>query len=739
MATLRKIAVIIPVYKNIALTEKCIEHCLPSILLESGQLILIDDASPEPGMNAMLEKWRRRYPQTITVITNASNQGFTASVNLGLKVAKGKDVVLLNSDAITPRHWLQVLLKEASKNKLVGTITPLSNNSTITSIPLKNAGSVQFLDFDVDQINSAFDYELPLIPSPTGIGFCMFISADCLARTGRFDVENFGKGYGEENDFCQRALKAGFLNALSGNLYCHHVGSVSFGESSSSRMEAANHTMHRLHPNYHIDVSNWIARDPLGPCRILRTLQVVKRVGLPIVLHVNHGLGGGTTKYVHSILANTSEKVHHVILKGRRNPDDHISITFGWPFQSAFEEIVLKDNGDVLRLLDALGIDCVHIHHLAGVPADIVSWIQAEKSPPHIITFHDYYLIRGNPFLTDSAGEYVGIQASPLDSPLNGVCSHPFSYESWFTQCEALIKSSACNIFPSKDTHARYCEAFSDVPNARIVPHDNIHAITQKPNGSLSSKHGHRKYKIAALGALSVEKGADFLEKIAQVSSRIRHSRLQFQIIGYAYRQLKSVEQTGPYADEDLGSLIARNHVDCLIFASRCPETYSYTLSQAIYSGLPIIAPAFGSFEERLLGYPESLLYPPGIELEELVGRIHAFLDSRVSPSASLPLDAPKPTINDYYLTDYLALLDVLRSQARAVNPAIVYEIVQKSLPLGGHRKEARKRVLNIAIGIYRHPLISPIARIVPFQLIRSLKEWVYPWPIQIDKNRGKS
>ena len=723
------ISVILPVYRDIELTRECLNRCLSAIIAEEGRLILINDASPEAGMQAMLDEFKAQHPHIITLINNQQNKGFTASVNTGLQVAKGDDIVLLNSDVLTPRNWLQILRKEASRNKHVGTITPLSNNSTITSIPKRNLGSDQFLRYDVDIINQAFELELPLVITPTGIGFCMFINAQCVARVGKLDVKNFGKGYGEENDFCQRALKAGFLNALTPNLYCHHIGSVSFGKSTQSRIEKAYHTLHKLHPNYHLDVASWIARDQLAPARILRTLQISKQVGRAIVLHINHSLGGGTTKYVNSLLSSSSHEILHIVLNGRRHEKDHLTITFDWPGQGAFEEIGVSDNQDALLFLGALGVDCVHIHHLVGVPREIIDWTQDDNSPPHIITFHDYYLINGNPILANSKGEYVGIEASPLDSPLHKIYSHPFHYESWPDESKRLIQSSSCNIFPSDDTYQHYLQAFTTIPNAQIIAHDNANALTCDRNQHGKQAGDTERYQVVALGALSREKGADFIEKTARASKLIKNS-LEFKIIGFAYRNLKFVDQLGAYRDEDLQKLIRVNFSDCIFFANRWPETYSYTLSEAMCSGLPIVAPQIGSFPERLRNHPCCLLYDPKISPRELASEIRNFLDRTATKNKSLN----SLEVNKFYKTDYIAMINHLRCADKFPDPAVVFAIASKSLPTRRYRKAIRGRILNLILILYRHPLASLPARLLPFGLIRQLKEWIYPWPIQADR-----
>ena len=45
-----------------------------------------------------------------------------------------------------------------------------------------------------------------------------------------------------------------------------------------------------------------------------------------------------------------------------------------------------------------------------------------------------------------------------------------------------------------------------------------------------------------------------------------------------------------------------------IFFPGQCPETYSYTLSYALATGLPIVAPRLGALSERLTDYPQAWL-----------------------------------------------------------------------------------------------------------------------------------
>lgn len=63
---------------------------------------------------------------------------------------------------------------------------------------------------------------------PTAVGFCMWIRRAALNMVGDFDQATFGRGYGEENDFCLRIAAHGWRSVLCDNAYVVHQGGVSF-------------------------------------------------------------------------------------------------------------------------------------------------------------------------------------------------------------------------------------------------------------------------------------------------------------------------------------------------------------------------------------------------------------------------------------------------------------------------------------------------------------------------------
>src|SRR5258706_1833610 len=90
------IDVVVPVYRGEAETRACLESVLGARTLAAREVVVIDDASPEPAVSA----WLRQLAAEgrITLIAHAANRGFVASVNEGMALHPGRDVVLLNND-----------------------------------------------------------------------------------------------------------------------------------------------------------------------------------------------------------------------------------------------------------------------------------------------------------------------------------------------------------------------------------------------------------------------------------------------------------------------------------------------------------------------------------------------------------------------------------------------------------------------------------------------------------------
>ncbi len=258
------VLVCVPVYNGFDSVTRCLFALASSPVHAAFRVLLINDASADARIAPLVnnhalahENWQVRH--------NAENRGFTWNVNQAFTAACADEpICLLNSDALVTPGWLDQMLACVDNDARIGTVTPFSNNATICSLPDFSRAWPVPAQAERERIATALaatpDEPIDL---PTGVGFCMLISAACRALVGPFDIENFPRGYGEENDFCMRAAAAGFRNVLCPNAYVAHEGGVSFSDATQALMKVGGERLLALHPTYDDDVRAWIARDPV--------------------------------------------------------------------------------------------------------------------------------------------------------------------------------------------------------------------------------------------------------------------------------------------------------------------------------------------------------------------------------------------------------------------------------------------------------------------------------------------
>jgi glycosyltransferase involved in cell wall biosynthesis len=258
----------------------------------------------------------------------------------------------------------------------------------------------------------------------------------------------------------------------------------------------------------------------------------------------------------------------------------------------------------LLDFLRKLPIARVHIHHVLDLPQQLLR-LPEDLGVPYDFTLHDYYPICPQYNLARADGDYcgepdaVGCTACLAERPA------PWGLDilSWRTLFRRLLTGAARVIVPSRDVLTRMQ---SYVLDARYVyrphPEPDMAALPVPA----SDRTG--ELKIVVLGRLTPAKGWHLLEACA-ADAKARGLPLFFRVIGHTEREMRPKSDSllsfsGAYDDAELPLLIVRERPDLIFFPARWPETYSYTLSVAMRTGLPIIAPRLGAFIERLADYP---------------------------------------------------------------------------------------------------------------------------------------
>ena len=207
-------------------------------------LILVEDASPDPRIRPFLRDWVAGVEAAgdgrASLIENPVNLVFIGAVNLGLARAQQQapdaPVVLLNTDAFVPEGWLSRLVAPILADPLVASVTPMSNDAELASVPAICTRTVLAPgEADaIDAVARGLAAGAGLAEAPTGVGFCMALSPRFLARLPGFDTA-FGRGYGEEVDWCQKAVALGGRHLYLPQLFVEHRGGSSFGSAAKAQ------------------------------------------------------------------------------------------------------------------------------------------------------------------------------------------------------------------------------------------------------------------------------------------------------------------------------------------------------------------------------------------------------------------------------------------------------------------------------------------------------------------------
>jgi GT2 family glycosyltransferase len=164
-----------------------------------------------------------------------------------------RDVVLLNSDTIVTPTWLNALRASAYSKPKIGTVTAMSDNAGAFSFPKQGVANPKPEDMSHDVyamrlIDRTLDCAFPEVP--TGSGFCMYIRRDLINEIGAFDEVLFPRGYGEENDFCMRALNVGWKNVVTSWSFVFHVRTASFKGEKEALVKAGVDVVTKRYPDY---------------------------------------------------------------------------------------------------------------------------------------------------------------------------------------------------------------------------------------------------------------------------------------------------------------------------------------------------------------------------------------------------------------------------------------------------------------------------------------------------------
>lgn len=229
-------------------------------------VLVLDDHSPDPGWSTELAELCAL--RGVRYYRSPRNLGIPRNVNLGLLAAvEGgySHALIANSDVVFPSNLIRVLVACADTDAQIGSVTAMSNNVSVYSLPFDPPGLDLGDQQTIDRVSSSLEqrFGTTVVDVPTGVSFCMLFPTPAISAIGLMDPA-FGRGYCEENDWSLRSTALGYRCVLAPGVFAFHAGRgsneaaglVGRGETSVP----INETIIDLrYPEYRRQVAAWLA------------------------------------------------------------------------------------------------------------------------------------------------------------------------------------------------------------------------------------------------------------------------------------------------------------------------------------------------------------------------------------------------------------------------------------------------------------------------------------------------
>lgn len=581
------------------------------------RVIVIDDASTDLRVGTLLSDYAKKRGNVVH-LTNTRNLGFVASVNLGLSHCRG-DVVLLNSDAMVSSGWLDRLMAPILADPAIASVTPMTNNGEIASVPvICKAGDLN--KGDADRINAAacrLDPVTAVVGAPTGVGFCMALSRHWLQRIPRLDAV-FGRGYGEEVDWCRKVAAQGGRHVLTGALFVEHRGGKSFGPEKARQIAENNRIISHRYPDYDAAVARFIDQDPGIGVRLALGLVAAERPGMAVPIYLAHRLGGGAENWLLEDVSRHLGAGQSVAILRDGDIVDSVLIELHTPDGTTKGQVPLHDLPQYLAGPKRRRM--VYSNLVAArEPIALLSHAVSALHPADdfCVAFHDFFPLCPSYNLIGSNGQYCGIPNGQAcqrcyASLAQTSGQRPATIAEWRHSWRQLMDRATEIVVFSNDSRDHVTRVWPDLAEKILV---RPHSPPQLPAQVTAS--GNDRLIIGVLGAIGYNKGAKILQDLASCMD----ANTDIIVIGkldptYAHPR---VAVHGPYDRDEISVLAARYRVGVWLIPSIWPETFCYAVHEALSTGLPVMVFDLGAQAEAASAAQNGHLLPygcAGVELE---------------------------------------------------------------------------------------------------------------------------
>lgn len=226
-------SIVILSYNTLDYLQVCIASIRRHTARGSYELIIVDNASTDGSAQWLREEQQRA--DDIRVIFNSQNAGFPKGCNQGMGIARGDEILLLNSDTIVTPHYLDNMLRALYADERNGAVSCATNHISNN----QQVDTDGYTDLDgLERFAAAYNHSDPTKWQYRTmlVGFCFLVRYSTYKEIGEFD-EAFSPGNYEDSDYSMRLLQAGYHLIFASDTFIHHFGSASFVQRRKKEAE----------------------------------------------------------------------------------------------------------------------------------------------------------------------------------------------------------------------------------------------------------------------------------------------------------------------------------------------------------------------------------------------------------------------------------------------------------------------------------------------------------------------
>ena len=584
------VTIIMPIF-NLVNSKKAVRNLY--VNSKNFDLVLLDTLNlSEDDLNYF------KFFKNLNIINNIDSQSKLINSINTIIMESSNDVILIKENVLPFKNWILKLVIAAYSDDTIGFVTPISNFSTIKLIDLpKNIYSPTI----INKISKKKYFEAPISNDA-----CVYIKREV------FNELKFDNNLDESSwmyDFTELAQMKGWKSVVDDSTYVYW-DKGQFKNTQKDKYDLSVPYYYQNNPNKYFIKSEVFSKIYDNIHKYSK--EDFNRFTKKTVLFSMHN-GGGVENTVKDIIKSISDKFDSYLLKAFKNRlilykyyngefiiSEEFKLKYDWNSQ-----IIYSDEYEQIYfyILINYNIDIVQIDHSIFHTFDLPA-IAKLLDIPLIITLHDFYYICPTYFLLDGENNYCAgncgdksrncsTRVSWFDLPVNIVeWKHKWNeyVEELFDYCDIIVTANSF-------TKNMFLNYYSKLPNGKItliehgcdlIRFNNIHRVPNK----------YQKIRLLIPGIIGPHKGSHFIK---QLKSYDIEDKLELHYIGVVDDELKSIGiYHGRYDREDFAKMVYKIKPSFIGIFSVCAETFSYTLTESISTGVPVIASNLGALKNRI-------------------------------------------------------------------------------------------------------------------------------------------